>query len=267
LIAGASDGVGAAFARAVAARGVNVVLVARRQAVLDEVAESIRSTTGVEARTMAVDLAAPDAAATIVQLVDGLEVGLLVYCAGSDASYAPFLEQPVANALQMIQRNCAVPIELCHRFGGSMAARGRGGIVIFGSGAGLCGLPNLVAYASTKAFDMVLAEALWSELHGKGVDVLGLILSVTDTPALRRLQVRRGVLASEDDPSPIPGSVSSTHVAEEGVRNLANGPTLFVGEMLEEVARQLGAMPRNDAVRLMIELSGGAMGESKEVTG
>ena len=77
----------------------------------------------------------------------------------------------------MIQRNCVVPVQLCHHFAGPMARRGRGGIVIFGSGAGFAGGPNMVAYGATKAFDMVFAEALWTELHDRGVDVLGLILA------------------------------------------------------------------------------------------
>ena len=134
-----------------------------------------------------------------------IEVGLVVYCAGADPNYEPFLSQPVDDALAMLRRNCAVPVQLCHHFGGLMAARGRGGIVLVGSGAGLVGAPNMVAYAATKAFDMVLAESLWSELHDHGVDVLGLILGVTDTPALRRLLAQRGLLASPDDDSPIPG--------------------------------------------------------------
>ncbi|MDT5107091.1 MAG: hypothetical protein QOI25_4604, partial [Mycobacterium sp.] len=87
---------------------------------------------------------------------------------------------------------CTVPLQLCHHFAQPMVARGTGGIVVLGSGAGFAGAPNMVAYAATKAFDMVFAEALWSELNGKGVDVLGLILGKTDTPALRRLKPNWG---------------------------------------------------------------------------
>ena len=76
-----------------------------------------------------------------------------------------------------------------------MVERGSGGIVIFGSGAGLVGGPNMVAYGASKAFDMVFAEALWAELHDKGVDVLGLILGKTDTPALRELEHSRGQIS------------------------------------------------------------------------
>lgn len=259
VVAGASEGVGEALARLLAGRGVNVVLVARRRAVLDEVASSIRAASGVDTRVVAADLAADGAVEQIAAATDGLEVGLLAYCAGADPNYEPFLAQPVGNALAMVQRNCAVPIRLCHLYAGPMADRGHGGIVLVGSGAGLVGAPNMVAYASSKAFDMVLAEALWAELHDRGVDVLGLILAVTDTPALRRLLARRGVLADEHGDA-IPGAVAAAEVAEQALAHLAEGPTWFVGDLLRDGARQLGALPRNDAVRLMIELGGGVMG-------
>jgi short-subunit dehydrogenase len=249
VVAGASEGVGAALARAFAARGVHVVLLARRQAVLDEVAASIRVEAEVEVRAVAVDLTDHDAMERIVAATADVEVGLVAYCAGADPNYEPFLANPVETALGLVRRNCAVPVEMCHHFAGPMAARGRGGIVLVGSGAGLVGAPNMVAYGASKAFDMVLGEALWAELHDQGVDVLSLVLGVTDTPALRRLLARRGVLASAEDDSPIPGAVSAEEVAEQAIANLANGPTWFVGDLLRDGARQLGAMSRNDAVR------------------
>src|ERR1700719_2013887 len=145
LVAGASDGVGAAFAEGLAERGVNVVLLARRQPVLDEVAAGIRARTGVQTRTFAVDLVQPDARAAIVKVVDDLEVGCLVYCAGSDPNFEPFLANSIQNAEAMVVRNCIVPMQLCHHFAPAMVERGRGGIVILGSGAGFVGGPNVVA--------------------------------------------------------------------------------------------------------------------------
>ena len=132
--------------------------------------------------------------------------------------------------------------------------------MLVGSGAGLVGAPNIVAYAATKAFDMVLGESLWAELHGKGVDVLNLVLAVTDTPSLRRVLARRGALSSPDDQTPIPGAVSAEDAAAEAVANMANGPTWFVGEMMREGAKLLAGLPRNDAVKLMIEMGAGVMG-------
>ncbi|KUI26372.1 short-chain dehydrogenase [Mycobacterium sp. IS-1742] len=258
VVAGASDGVGAAFAERIAENGVNVVLVARRQTVLDEVAAGIRDRTGVETRTLAVDLTDPGATAAIAEATADLEVGFLVCCAGADPAFEPFLDQPVEAADALVQRNCVAPMRLCHHFAPAMVGRGRGGIVVFGSGAGLAGGPNMVTYAATKAFDMVFAEALWAELHEKGVDVLGLILGKTDTPALRTLEHRRGQIAStEETPS---GAVAVTDVVAEAFDNLANGPTWIVGEDLRAATQMLGSLTRSEAVRLMAEAAKAAMG-------
>ncbi|HEY8216953.1 MAG TPA: SDR family NAD(P)-dependent oxidoreductase [Acidimicrobiia bacterium] len=259
LVAGASEGVGAAFAHAVAARGLGVVLLSRRQAALDDVAAGIRADTGVDTRAVAVDLAGPDAVAKVLEATAGLEIGLLMYCAGADPNYEPFLASSVDVALAMVHRNCIVPMELCHHFGGSMVARGRGGMILVSSGAALVGARNMVAYAATKAFDMVMAEALWAELHDDGVDVLGLVLGLTDTPALRQLLVRRGNLASADDATPIPGAATAAQVAADALEHLADGPTWFVGDELRAGAQALGSMARSDAVKVMIEHGAGIM--------
>src|SRR5262249_23506045 len=116
LVAGASEGVGACFAREVARRGVNVVLLARRQHVLDDLAAWIAGETGVEARPVAIDLAADDAMDRVVDATEGLDVGLLMYCAGADPNYSHFLGQPAATAKAMVHRNCVVPLEMCHHF-------------------------------------------------------------------------------------------------------------------------------------------------------
>ena len=258
LVAGASDGVGAAFAAGLAERGANVVLLARRQAVLDQVAADIESRTSAQTRTLAIDLATPDAASAVAAATSDLEIGFLVYCAGADPNYEPFLANPIGAAEAMVQRNCMVPMQLCHHFAPPMVERGSGGIVIFGSGAGLAGGPNMVAYAATKAFDMVFTEALWSELHDKGVDVLGLILGKTNTPALRRLEHSRGHLSSEDTAPPDADSVDQ--VIAEAFENLSNGPTLMVGEMMRAVVPMLASLSRNEAVKLMTQAQAAAMG-------
>ena len=258
LVAGASDGVGAAFAQGLAERGVNVVLLARRQAVLDQVAAAIASKTSALTRTVAIDLATPGAAAAIAAATSDLEIGLLVYCAGADPNFKPFLVNPIEAAEAMVQRNCMVPMQLCHHFAPAMVERGSGGIVIFGSGAGLAGGPNMVAYGASKAFDMVFAEALWAELHDKGVDVLGLILGKTDTPALRQLEHSRGQIGSLDE-TPA-GAAAVEDVIAEAFENLGNGPTLMVGETMRAGAQLLASLTRNQAVELFTQAASVAMG-------
>jgi uncharacterized protein len=258
LVAGASDGLGAAFAAGLAERGVNVVLLARRRAVLDQVAADIDSRTSVETRTLAIDLAEPGAAAAIAAATSDVEIGFLVYCAGADPNYEPFLANPIEAAESMVQRNCMVPMQLCHHFAPAMVERGSGGIVIFGSGAGLAGGSNMVAYGASKAFDMVFAEALWAELHDKGVDVLGLILGKTDTPALRELEHSRGQISSPDEVPP--GSASVDDVIAEAFDNLTNGPTWFVGDVMRAAEQLTGSLTRNQTVELFAQAAAAAMG-------
>lgn len=259
IVAGASDGVGAAFAEALADRGLNVVLLARRAAALEQLAAGVTARTGVATRTLAIDLSEPDAAARVIAATADLEVGFLTYCAGADPNFAPFLSNSLSAAEAMVRRNCMTPMQLCHHYAAPMAERGHGGIVLFGSGAGLVGGANMVVYGPTKAFDMVLAEALWSELSPKGVDVIGLILGKTDTPALRRLEHERGRLASLDA---VPeGTDTVDTVITEAFENLGAGPTVFVGEQMRAAVAMLGQISRNDAVRLMAVASAAAMGE------
>ncbi|MGZ6780431.1 MAG: SDR family NAD(P)-dependent oxidoreductase [Mycobacterium sp.] len=259
LVAGASDGVGAAFAEALAEWGLNVVLIARRQGVLDEVAADISARTGVQTRALAIDLAGSGVSAEIASATEDLDIGFLVYCAGADPNFQPFLANPVEVAEAMVYRNCLVPMQLCHHFAPAMAERGSGGIVIFGSGAGLAGGPNMVAYGATKAFDMVFTEGLWAELHDKGVDVLGLILGKTNTPALRLLEHQRGLLNSPDETPPDADAVDT--VIAEAFDNLTNGPTVFVGEMMRAAGQVLGSLSRNQAVEMVIAASAAAMGK------
>ena len=259
LVAGASDGVGQAFAEGLARRGVNVALLARRQALLDEVAEGIRTRYGVETRAIAMDLAAPDAAKQTARAVADLEVGFLVYCAGAQSDHKHFLDADLEAAESMLHRNCTVPMQLCHHLGRPMAERGRGGIVIFGSGAGIAGAPYLATYGATKSFDMIFAEGLYGELKPRGVDVLGLILGETDTPALRRLKVERGLHSSVDEP--VKGAQSPEEVVEDAFAHLDKGPTRMVNRQLRIGLRVFGLLPRNTGVALMRKAAEKSMGK------
>jgi uncharacterized protein len=264
VVAGASDGIGEAFVRGLAGFGCNVVLVARRAPLLDEVAASITRDFGVETRSVAVDLTAADAVPTIVDATRDLDVGSLVHAAGGDANHGPFLSQPVDHAVAMVERNCVAPLRLCHHFGAAMRDRGRGAIVLVSSGAALVGGPNMVAYGATKAFDMVMAEALWAELHTSGVAVVGAVLGLTDTPSLRRTMVERGQLRDVD--TPVPGAAQPDAVVEEVLAHLDDGPTLYPTDDVREGAKLFATMTRNDAARAMVQLAGDTMGHDEETS-
>ncbi len=240
IIAGGSDGVGAAFAHGMAARGMNIVLVARRQQVLDDRAAEIRSKHGVEVRTAQLDLSASDAPAELDVATSDLEVGLFVYNAGSDDRSAAFLDKDLATHLSLVHRNCTSVVDAAYRFGGPMVARGRGAVVLVTSGAAWVGGPTLATYGATKAFDLILAESLWAEWRGSGVDVLGLVLGATDTPSMHRALGAAGDSRRDlADPS---------DVAEEALEHLSDGPTWICGSSNPTGGSPFGALSRRDAV-------------------
>jgi uncharacterized protein len=243
IVAGGSDGVGAAFARGMAARGINVVLVARRAPVLEASADDIRARYGVEVRTVPLDLSAPAALSELEHATSDLRVGLFVYNAGGDDRSAAFLDKDLGTHLELVRRNCVSVLEAAYRFGGPMVARGQGALVLVTSGAAWAGGATLAAYGATKAFDLILAESLWAEWRGSGVDVLGLVLGPTDTPSLRRvLDAKGGSHGALADPG---------DVADEALDHLADGPTWICGSANPAGGSPLGALSRRDAVLAM----------------
>jgi len=217
VIAGASEGTGRAFALKLARHGVNCVLIARRAGSLAALAEEIHAASGVECITCVVDLAATDACDRIATAVGSRGVGLYISNAGSDPNGAQFLETQISSWVELVNRNVLTTMRCCYHFGGLMRERGRGGIILVGSGACYGGASNLAVYSATKAFDLCLGEGLWAEFRQYGIDVLNLILGRTDTPALRELLARKGL------PVP-PGLASPENVAEVGLARLPFGP-------------------------------------------
>ena len=231
VVAGASEGVGAAVARQLGERGVDVVLVSRRQEALDEVAATVASRT----RTSRSTSASRDAASALAEATADLDVGLLVYNAGADPNASLFLDRPAEVWQGLVARNCATVVGLTHHFGGLLAARGSGGIVLVSSGAAWGGGSHLAVYSATKAFDLRLAESLWAELGPRGVHVLGMVLGETDTPAYRRIlagREREGLADPED-------------VARDMLANLGEGPTF------PPDGSPFGGLPRRQVVELM----------------
>jgi uncharacterized protein len=240
LIAGASEGTGASFARHIAERGVNVALIARRPEPLEELAAEIRATTNVEARTATFDLTSASLIDDLAPLVDGLEVGLVVYNAGAVYWADTFVDRDLADALHLVDLNCRGPVLLTHRFGSSMAARGHGGIILMTSMSAAAGSAYTAVYNASKAFDIVLAESLWIELGQRGVDVLGAVAGLTDTPAMHRSGVRF------DDPTYV--AMSADDVAGEALAALGRGPVHVAGEQNRAMAAALWPGSRADMV-------------------
>ncbi|MEO0345483.1 MAG: SDR family NAD(P)-dependent oxidoreductase [Pseudomonadota bacterium] len=171
LVTGASDGIGRAAAELLAARGMNLVLVARREKRLRELADRLSHVFDVECRTLPIDLAEPGATGRLIAELEGLDIGLLVAAAGFGTS-GPFSEGALLSEKQMLAVNCGAVLELTHRLSQGFVARGSGGIVLLSSVVAFQGVAGSAHYAATKAWVQTLGEGLHAELSNQGVDVI-----------------------------------------------------------------------------------------------
>jgi uncharacterized protein len=187
FIAGASMGIGRALSHEAAARGLDVVMAARGRETLESTAAEVRDEHGVEVRTLVADLGSADIGEQVAAATDDLEVGLFVY----NATVAPagrFLEVPLDVQLASVAVNCATPVILTHLLAPKMVERGRGGIGLVSSNGGTQGSINFSTYNAGKAFEWILAETLWAELGGAGVDVTCIFVGPTLSPNYKAFQ-------------------------------------------------------------------------------
>jgi short-subunit dehydrogenase len=243
LIAGGSEGVAASFAHKLAGVGMNLVLVARRLEPLEKLSQAIRTSSGAQVRTLALDLKRSDMLERIREVTDDIEVGLLIFNAAELGSImGPFLERTLEDVLASVRVTAIGQTTLAHHFGSQMAARGRGGIILVGSVSGNAGMPNQATYCASKAYSQILAEALWCELKPHGIDVLSLVLGVTDTPA----RARAGI-----PDAPGLHVSSSDDVAQQALDNLADGGPVYVPPPFAKMFQSLCSAPRRQLAEHM----------------
>lgn len=180
-VAGASAGLGEAYARQLAERGLNLVLIARRKEMLDELSAQLAEKYSIQTRVLALDLAREDAGSVVEVATRDIEVGLLAYNAATSI-IGPFFEQPLEEHLNEIAVNCRAPMTLAYLLGRRMVARRRGGIILMSSLASSQGSALIANYTATKAYNRLLGEGLWEELRRQGIDVLVSCPSAVSTP-------------------------------------------------------------------------------------
>lgn len=180
LVTGASSGIGREFARLLAERGYDAVLVARREERLQELKAELESLYDVKAHVVALDLASPGATLTLLEKLKDLEIEVLINNAGFGLK-KDFLESDLSRMTNMLQLNVRVLTELTHVFGGPMQARGKGYILQVASIAAFQPTPGMAIYSATKAYVSSLCEAMHHELKSKGVIVTTLYPGSTDT--------------------------------------------------------------------------------------
>lgn len=243
LVTGASSGIGLAFAEELAARGLDLVLAARRTDRMEALAARLRPDHGVAVTILACDLADPAAPARLVEATAALDVGLVVSNAGFGLKGPHEGNDPAAMA-DMLAVNCHAPMQLAHGFLPRLRARGRGGLLMVSSVEGLIGCPYSAAYSATKALVVALGEALWGELAGSGVDVLTVCPGATESEAAAKQGIDLAALANV---------MPARDVARASLDALADGPTFCPSPAYRESFEGLLALPRRQALLAMAE--------------
>lgn len=182
LITGASGGIGESYARALAALGTHLVLVARRADKLQQLAQQLSAQYGVQVTVLPMDLAQPGAAQQLLEACAArdLQIDVLVNNAGF-GTYGPFDTIPPERDHELIQLNIAAVCDLAHAFLPPMLARGDGALINIASTAGFQPTPFFATYAASKAFVLSFSEALWAEVRPRGVRVLAVCPGPTAT--------------------------------------------------------------------------------------
>lgn len=236
VVAGASEGIGAAFAAELARRGLGLILVARRPEPLRALAATLPGDTVV----VSADLATTEGVAAVLDAACGRSVGLVV-CNAAYSPIGPFRTLDPGASRRALDLNCAAPLLLAHHFLPGMVARGQGGFVIMSSLAGQQGTPGVAVYAATKAFGAILAESLWAELRGCGVDVVACVAGAVATPGLSRALTER-----------VPGTVTPQAVVAATLSALGRRPRTVPGTLMKVSSAVLTRLlPRRAAIGLM----------------
>ena len=232
LITGASGGIGESFARLLAARHIDVILVARTATTLATLAEELTVQHGVQATVIPQDLTAPDAAQRIEAQVSelGLTVDILINNAGF-ASYGEFHTLSLQHELDMIQVNIAALTDLTHRFLPGMVARRRGWVLNVASTAAFMPGPLMAVYYASKAYVLSFSEALNEEVRTLGVHVTALCPGPVETGFQTRAQMQDSRLVSGGSPLLAP-MMTPDEVAREGLEAMLAGQAVrVVGRM------------------------------------
>lgn len=238
---------GAAYAERLAGEGFDLVLLDLDRKSLGAQARRLESTHGVSTRALACNLTSPRRVNAVLDAVEDLEIGLLVFNAAYGA-VGSWEEVSLATKLLAVNANVTAVLTMTDRLSRPMIRRGRGGIVLTSSMAALQGAPGQAVYAATKAFDLILAESLWGELQPHGVDVVGLIPGMVRTPNF----ARSGAVSGE---GALLRAVEPAEAVAVALGALGRQPSVVPGAAWKAVAAAGSLMPR----RFMIEAIGRRM--------
>jgi uncharacterized protein len=246
LVAGASEGLGAAFAEQLAEAGINLVLVARRLEKLKAFAAELEQKYGVRVRPVPTDLGAPQSLENILKALEKKDLGLLVYNAAY-SKVGPFIERNAAELQTTVDVNVRGPLLLIHRLLPRLIEN-RGGIILMSSLSGNQGSAGVAAYAASKAFNSILGQSLWYELRPLGVDVTVCCSGAIRTPSYLDAASAGGELKEA------PGTQDADIVARTALCALGRKPFVIPGRVNRLADRFMSKLlTREQAIRLMVK--------------
>ena len=240
VVAGASEGLGEAFAAALAERGMNVVMVARRGRILEGIGERLAAEHGIAVRCLELDLADAAFPGALREATRDLELGVLVYNAAF-VPMGPFLDNDEDAIEAAVDVNVRGPLRLVRALAPALKERGRGAVVLMSSLSGLQGSPHISVYAASKAFNTIFAEALWYELTPHGIDVAACVSGAVPTPGYLERFGRK-----------VPGMLAAEEAVRQTLGRLGKGPRIVPGRInrfAHQLVRRL--LPRRTAIRLI----------------
>ncbi|MDQ1523668.1 MAG: uncharacterized protein QOE47_1592 [Pyrinomonadaceae bacterium] len=244
LITGASSGIGEVFARRLAARGENVVLVARSEEKLNALCNELgRAHANVTCQTIALDLSEAGAPRRLFEETErrGLEVDTLVNNAGF-GSMGDFLSLDVGRELNMIDLNVKSLVELTYLYLAPMRKRRRGQIINVASTAAFQPVPYMATYAASKAFVLSFTEALWDENRAYNIRVLALCPGATETNFFNAAGVKK---------PPFRVAETAEDVVDTALRGLEGGKGHIISGWLNYVQTQAERLvPRSLVTRI-----------------
>lgn len=240
LVTGASSGIGEEFARQLAASGLNLILVARRLELLEDLGRDLTETYGIAYRAVKLDLSRDDFLEALEVATADLDIGLVISNAGTPTP-GKFLTMAHNVLVDSVRLKVMAYLGIAHRFGQRLAKRGRGGLLLVSSIGGLQGIPHVANNAAIEAYVLNLGEALHVEFGKLGLNVTVLLPGPTDTPGI----AKQGI-AIEDMPMK---PMSAHQVVAEGLAALnANRATHIAGRLNRWMA---ALMPRGMATRML----------------
>jgi short-subunit dehydrogenase len=246
LITGASSGIGEAFAWELAKRQMNLVLVARSEAKLQQLAQQLAEKFKIQVEVLVEDLSLPGAAKAVFEAVTqkGLTVHLLINNAGFGDCGA-FADRQLNRQVEMIQLNIVALVELTHLFLPQMQQRRSGAIINVASTAAFQPLPYLSVYAASKAFVLSFSEALWAENRSCGVRVLAVCPGPTETNFFKTAEFPQSAAGAS-----VGRYASSEEVAIVALQALEKDqPTVVTGGLANQVIVNLPRLlPRETLV-------------------